>query len=420
MVLCNCDEFTKAFFEKNELPIGNAIEMPADPYSQHRDTAKAQGVRVSVKLGEDPMRQFLAFDRKVLRFYCYWDDRPSMFGDARKFVLYYYLADDTIEVCELFGQNSGRDPVPNVIKRTRLPRNFQGLPDLAATKENCYNLLDLIIGEYVNVFGRQFLLFNCDEFTRKYYRDTFGIEQRDLGEEIKEPIGLVPNMPVPPYNGFGSDEDSMSNFLNLVPKAPLKDLEKLNKFDKKQLRWAARLDTTSKEDLDRRFLITSYLSDDSLMIYEPIQRNSGFVGGPALPRRDPLTAICARARTHTGSTASKCVGVSGRAAAHACRQVHGATARASARRRRVLQSQRHRARLPHGPATAGKHDYCKYRRLCSSSVQRGPTGADWRMALHRARLGPAHAEVLHVRGCGSAAQARGRPLRTNNHLAACV
>ena len=36
--------------------------------------------------------------RQVLRFYCYWDDRPSMFGDARKFVLYYYLADDTIEV----------------------------------------------------------------------------------------------------------------------------------------------------------------------------------------------------------------------------------------------------------------------------------------------------------------------------------
>ena len=36
--------------------------------------------------------------------------------------------------------------------------------------------------------------------------------------------------------GFGSDEDSLSNFLSLVPKAPLKDVEKLNKFDKKQLR----------------------------------------------------------------------------------------------------------------------------------------------------------------------------------------
>jgi hypothetical protein len=72
------------------------------------------------------------------------------------------------QVCELFAPNSGRDPVPNVIKRTRLPRNFQGLrrdfaatsaasthaatlaglPDLGATKDNCYNLLDLIVGAH--------------------------------------------------------------------------------------------------------------------------------------------------------------------------------------------------------------------------------------------------------------------------------
>ena len=72
-------------------------------------------------------------------------------------------------MCELFAPNSGRDPVPNVIKRTRLPRNFQGLrrdfaatrphqltprvtlaglPDLGATKDNCYNLLDLIVGAH--------------------------------------------------------------------------------------------------------------------------------------------------------------------------------------------------------------------------------------------------------------------------------
>ena len=39
------------------------------------------------------------------------------------------------QVCELFAPNSGRDPVPNVIKRTRLPRNFQGLRrDFAATR----------------------------------------------------------------------------------------------------------------------------------------------------------------------------------------------------------------------------------------------------------------------------------------------
>lgn len=37
----------------------------------------------------DPMdtyKQFLDHDRHVLRFYCYWDDRESMFGDIRYMV----------------------------------------------------------------------------------------------------------------------------------------------------------------------------------------------------------------------------------------------------------------------------------------------------------------------------------------------
>jgi len=31
-------------------------------------------------------RKFLENDRHVLRFYCIWDDRNSMFGDKRKLV----------------------------------------------------------------------------------------------------------------------------------------------------------------------------------------------------------------------------------------------------------------------------------------------------------------------------------------------
>lgn len=31
----------------------------------------------------DKLKQFLELDRKVLRFYCVWDDRDSMFGEMR-------------------------------------------------------------------------------------------------------------------------------------------------------------------------------------------------------------------------------------------------------------------------------------------------------------------------------------------------
>ena len=45
--------------------------------------------------------QFLKYDRKVLRFYMAWDDRNSLYGELRPFVLHYYLADDTMEILEV-------------------------------------------------------------------------------------------------------------------------------------------------------------------------------------------------------------------------------------------------------------------------------------------------------------------------------
>jgi hypothetical protein len=52
--------------------------------------------------------KFLQWDTKVLRFFCVWDDRQSMYGDQRKFVLRYYLADDTLDMVEEHVANSGR------------------------------------------------------------------------------------------------------------------------------------------------------------------------------------------------------------------------------------------------------------------------------------------------------------------------
>ena len=58
--------------------------------------------------------------------------------------------------------------------------------------------------------------------------------------------------------GFGSDEDSLSNFLSLVPKAPLKDVEKLNKFDKKQLRCAQRRRPFARSLAQRKAMPTEW------------------------------------------------------------------------------------------------------------------------------------------------------------------
>ena len=59
----------------------NQPEMPeTDPYTESRK----QPLRsYKTPSSFDKLKQFLELDRKVLRFYCVWDDRDSMFGEMR-------------------------------------------------------------------------------------------------------------------------------------------------------------------------------------------------------------------------------------------------------------------------------------------------------------------------------------------------
>jgi len=50
----------------------------------------------------------------------------------------------------------------------------------------------------------------------------------------------------------------------------------------KVLRFTAKFNTRVPEDVDRRFIISFYLADGSLGIYEPAQKNSGIIEGKFL------------------------------------------------------------------------------------------------------------------------------------------
>ena len=84
---------------------------------------------------ETQQRQFLLYDRHVLRFECYWDDEEGQ--EVRDMVLHYYLADDTLEIREVIRPNTGRDAVPVFVKRAKLPKNGQSVfPPGAITPRN--------------------------------------------------------------------------------------------------------------------------------------------------------------------------------------------------------------------------------------------------------------------------------------------
>ena len=59
---------------------------PGDPYTHSRHLPTHSYTTPSTY---DCLKQFLEMDRHVLRFFCVWDDRDSMFGDMKPYVSLY-------------------------------------------------------------------------------------------------------------------------------------------------------------------------------------------------------------------------------------------------------------------------------------------------------------------------------------------
>ena len=86
---------------------------------------------------------------------------------------------------------------------------------------------------------------------------------------------------MPPFNGYGTEEDSIGNCRNVIPKAPQRDFVKFMAHDRRGLdgqviRFTVKLVTDVAVDKDRRFILSFYRTDDTLDIFEPPVRNSGW------------------------------------------------------------------------------------------------------------------------------------------------
>ena len=237
-------------------PQADAIAFPADNYE---DRVQAQreagrggmpGVNYGTKVTEikkycesvagrfysdKPLGSFLENDRKVLRFYCMWDDTGREFGSRHRYIVHFFLTDDTAEVREQYGANSGTDPWPMLVKRGKLPKNFVNamadgplsqplaragspnqLEDAAAAAGSApptlasptktargvgeyYTASDIRIGGTIGVWGRPLLVTGCDEATKRYYMATFGRSEADMATiTVEEPAKIVRKRPIPP------------------------------------------------------------------------------------------------------------------------------------------------------------------------------------------------------------------------------
>ncbi|KAM6355350.1 EF-hand domain-containing protein 1-like [Podargus strigoides] len=285
--IVDCDPFTQVFLKSQGIELNPPEEMVFDPYTELRRMPARKYVTPS---DFDQYKQFLTYDRQVLRFYAVWDDTKSMFGEERRCIIHYFLADDTVEVREVYQRNDGRDPFPVLIRRQRLPKTFV---DKKKTFPSCvleisdqevlewYTAKDFAVGKSTTLLGRSFFVYDCDEFTRNFYRDKFGITDFQPVEIKKKPPEEVPQV-IPPYNGFGILEDTLQNCYSLIPKPPRKDVIKMLENDHKVLRYQVALESPNPEDRERRFVLSYFLSDDTISIYETPARNSGFIAGKYL------------------------------------------------------------------------------------------------------------------------------------------
>jgi len=326
--IINCDDFTRKYFANAGTPQPENLPSPADVYNtrralmKERDTGADQTIargkkqnplkkfmeaslgnpspRMRVGTQSDNLSRFLKNDRKVLRFYGLWDDSESLYGQVHKYTINFFLATGELEVLEINKPNEGRDHFPCFLKRSKVERARSTTIDGAGVngvedEDNHIKIFltcdDFVVGEYVNIHGRAFLVHDADESTYRALEEAHGIDYRGRKIDVESPAMPRSDVPLPPYNGFGDQADSLENCKHLVPKAPKKDFHKAmvnapHGHDMKMLRFNARMVTTdpADENADRLFIVRFYLSDDTVEIFEPPVRNSGMLGGKFMCR----------------------------------------------------------------------------------------------------------------------------------------
>ncbi|XP_060516892.1 EF-hand domain-containing family member C2-like isoform X2 [Cylas formicarius] len=312
--IINCDKFTRTFLNRRGIHVPDPIVAPEDPYLELRSHDRDSIQPKKPNRTQDNLGKFLENDKKVLRFKAYWDDSETEYGYVHRLDVRYYCADDTIEVKEL-QKEAGGEPDFMFLRREKLPKWYRELPPVGSNsrctvlnvlgsalgskryildpldcgRENTeyYTEKDLTIGGMLNCYGRKIILTDCDSFTKEYYAVKYGITEfnpiAEPNHESKTVRILEPkDRELPPWNGFGSYEDSAQNCLTVEPKPPQRDFKKFLLHDRVGLdshilRFQAKMKSKIPENCSRNFIISYYLTDDSLGVFEIALRNSGFV-----------------------------------------------------------------------------------------------------------------------------------------------
>lgn len=180
-----------------------------------------------------------------------------------------------------------------------------------ATQEY-YTARDIKIGQHLDIFNRQMFIYDADAFTKEYMLNEFGYSpdeikpydsrQRQIIEKAstwKDPDTLqqttrefASKLFHKDVHGIGSEEDTIGSCLSVHPIPPKKNFVRWMKYGDMSLKFVTKFVSYRGKpvhitDVDRKFLLTFYLADSSISIYEAMgATNAGF--GARFKERGPL------------------------------------------------------------------------------------------------------------------------------------
>jgi hypothetical protein len=140
------------------------------------------------------MQQFLEMDKKVLRFFAILDDLSTPQFERRPFNIMFYLADDNVEIRELYPLNCGRDNFPKFLKKGKLPIGpvtCDGPQAQPRAKSEFVHGHDLYVGQTVALMGSNFFIYDADDFTRQYFSEVLGVDLEPK-HDVQLPDRAVP------------------------------------------------------------------------------------------------------------------------------------------------------------------------------------------------------------------------------------
>ena len=297
----SCSRFTRSYLEdigRTDLPPDGSLaedsmaSVATEPewgsFRREKNNLKAfMEAKLGNTVDNSGREGFNEFGNMVLKFLCTWDNSEVLYGDVQEFVLVYHLSDDTIEIFNSTGGaggaiSGGKDQFPKLLKRAPLTKDYQSTRSDGAD-DQFYHWTDLYIGAEINVYSRLLRVVEADSSTRDFYtllELPLGQGERSFSASTEK---VVFERPIPPHNGFGSEEDSLKSCVG--PLNPTSSSVRYNSFESRVLAFFATLVSDKGVDDHRRFVISYYLQDNTIKIQEPPLRNSGFVGGLFLSRR---------------------------------------------------------------------------------------------------------------------------------------